>query len=174
MSIAFFLNLTPQVEEEFLYFGGFPFVLELKDKKLLIYKLISGVIDNLIIKDILDLKRFSSEIISKIKDLLYLIANSEVTDYEKLCRTLKLDHHSVRGIIETLVQSGVIVEVKPYGEKFVKVRKPTKYLFISPSLRASILSGVILSEIKGKLLEDYSALLFKKRFLQKENWRSLN
>lgn len=165
---SFFLTLIPQVEEEFLYFGGFPFVLELKDRRLLIYELISGVIDKLITKDILDLKRFSSETISKIKDLLYLIANSDITDYEKLCRTLKLDYRSVRGIIETLVQSGVIVEVKSYGEKFVKVRKPTKFLFISPSLRASILSGIIPSEIKGKLLEDYSALIFKKDFLKKK------
>ena len=165
---SFFLNLLPQIEEEFLYFGGFPFVLELKNKKSLVYELISGVIDKLITKDILDLKRFSSETISKIKDLLYLIANSDITDYEKLCSTLKLNYRSVRGIIETLIQSGVIVEVKSYGEKFVKVRKPTKFLFISPSLRASILSGIIPSEIKGKLLEDYSALIFKKDFSKKK------
>ncbi|OQA20833.1 MAG: hypothetical protein BWY60_00998 [Actinobacteria bacterium ADurb.Bin346] len=165
---SFFLNLAPSVEEEFLYYGGFPFVLELKDKKHLIYKLVNGVIDNLITKDILDLKKFASETISKIKDLLYLIANSDATDYEKLCSALKLDYRSARGIIETLIQSGIILEVKSYGEKFVKVRKPAKFLFISPSLRVSILSGIIPSEIKGKLLEDYLGLLFKKEFLKKK------
>jgi len=164
----FFAKIPIHIEDEFLYFGGFPFVLKFKNRKSLVYELVSGVIDKLITKDILDLRKFKSETIARIKDLLYLIASSDATDYQKLCTTLKLDYRSVRGVIETLIQSGVLVEVKAYGEKFVKVRQPTKFLFISPSLRVSILNGIIPSEIKGKILEDYSALIFTKDFSKKK------
>lgn len=163
----YFLKLPIKIEEEFFYYGGFPFVLRLKNKKSLVYELISGVIDKLIIKDILEMRKFSSETISKIKDLLYLIANSDKTDFDKLCATLKLDYRSVRGIVDALVQSGILIEVKSYGQKFTKVRKPIKFLFISPSLRAGILNGVIPSEVKGKILEDYFTLIFTKDFRKK-------
>ncbi|HOK80237.1 MAG TPA: AAA family ATPase [bacterium] len=164
----YFSKLPPNAEQDYLYFGGFPFVLRLKNKKSIVFELISGVIDKLITKDLLEMKRFSSETISKIKDLLYLIASSDSTDIDKLCNTLKLDYRPVRGVLDALVQSGVLVEIKSYGQKFVRVRKPIKFLFISPSLRISILSGILPPEVKGKILEDYLALIFKKDFQKKE------
>lgn len=164
---AYFSKLPPNIEEEYLYFGGFPFVLRLENKKSIVFELVSGVIDKLIIKDLLAMKRFSSDTISKIKDLLYLIASSDSTDIDKLCRTLKLDYRTVRGVLDALILSGVIVEVKSYGQKFVRVRKPIKFLFISPSLRISILNGVVPPEVKGKILEDYLALIFTKDFQRK-------
>ncbi|MGQ9848390.1 MAG: AAA family ATPase, partial [Bacteroidales bacterium] len=165
--LTYFSKIPPKAEEDYLYFGGFPFVLRLKDKKSIVFELISGVIDKLITKDLLEIRRFSSETISKIKDLLYLIASSDNTDIDKLCNTLKLDYRSVRGALDALVQSGILVEIKSYGKKFVKVRKPIKFLFISPSLRISILNGILPPEVKGKILEDYLALIFSKDFQKK-------
>lgn len=165
--LAYFSKIPPNTEEDYLYFGGFPFVLRLKNKKLIVFELILGVIDKLITKDLLEIRKFSSETISKIKDLLYLIASSDSTDIDKLCKTLKLDYRPVRGILDALVQSGVLVEIKSYGQKFVKVRKPIKFLFISPSLRISILNGILPPEVKGKILEDYFALIFCKDFQKK-------
>lgn len=164
---AYFGKLSPNVEEEYLYFGGFPFVLRLENKKSIVFELISGVVDKLITKDLLTMKRFSSETISKIKDLLYLVASSDSTDIDKLCKTLRLDYRPVRGVLDALIQSGVLVEIKSYGQKFVRVRKPIKFLFISPSLRISILNGVVPPEVKGKILEDYLALIFTKDFQEK-------
>lgn len=165
---VYFSKMPPNAEEDYLYFGGFPFVLRLKNKKLIVFELVSGVIDKLIIKDLLEMKKFSSETISKIKDLLYLIASSDSTDIDKLCNTLKLNYRPVRGVLDALVQSGVLVEVKSYGQKFVRVRKPIKFLFISPSLRISILNGILPPEVKGKILEDYLTLIFSKDFRKKE------
>jgi len=164
----YFAKMPPNAEEDYLYFGGFPFVLRLKNKKSILFELVSGVIDKLITKDLLEMKKFSSETISKIKDLLYLIASSDSTDIDKLCSTLKLDYRPVRGVLDTLVQSGVLVEVKSYGQKFVRVRKPIKFLFISPSLRIIILNGIVPPEVKGKILEDYLTLIFSKDFRKKE------
>ncbi len=163
----YFSKLPPNAEEDFLYFGGFPFILRLKNKKSIILELVSGVIDKLITKDVLEMKRFGSQTISKIKDLLYLIASSDSTDIDKLCRVLKMDYRTIRGVLDAFIQAGVLVEVRSYGQKFVKVRKPMKFLFVSPSLRISILNGIIPPEVKRKILEDYLALLFTKDFGKK-------
>jgi predicted AAA+ superfamily ATPase len=165
---TYFSKMPPGVEEEYLYFGGFPFVLRLKNKRSIVFELVSGVIDKLITKGLLEMKKLSSETISKIKDLLYLIASSDSTDIDKLCSTLKLDYRPVRAVLDALVQSGILIEIKSYGQKFVKVRKPIKFLFISPSLRISILSGILPPEVKGKILEDYLTLIFTKDFRKKQ------
>jgi predicted AAA+ superfamily ATPase len=160
----YFSKFPPGAEDDYLYFGGFPFVLRLKNKKSIVFELVSGVIDKFITKDLLEMRRLSSQTISKIKDLLYLIASSDSTDIDKLCNALKLDYRPVRAILDALVKSGVLVEIKSYGQKFVRVRKPIKFLFISPSLRVSILNGILPPEVKGKILEDYLALIFTKDF----------
>jgi hypothetical protein len=164
----YFSKMPMNAEEDFLYFGGFPFLLRLKNKKSIIFELVSGVIDKLITKDILEMRSFSSETISKIKDLLYLIASSDSTDIDKLCSALKLNYRPVRAVLDALIQAGILVEIKSYGQKFVRVRKPIKFLFISPSLRISILNGIIPPEIRGKILEDYLALLFS---FSKDFWK---
>jgi predicted AAA+ superfamily ATPase len=78
----YFSKLPPEAERDYFSFGGFPFILRLKNKKSIIFELISGVIDKLITKDLLEMKKFSSETISKIKDLLYLIASSDAIDID--------------------------------------------------------------------------------------------
>jgi len=163
----YFAKMPRNAEEDYLSLGGFPFVLKLKNKKSVAFELISGVIDKLITKDLLGMRGFNSQTISKIKDLLYLIASSDSTDIDKLCNTLKLDYRSVRRILDALIQSGVLAEIKSYGQKFVRVRKPIKFLFISPSLRFSLLNGILPTEVKGKILEDYLALIFSGDFRKK-------
>ena len=163
----YFSKLPPEAERDYFSFGGFPFILRLKNKKSIIFELISGVIDKLITKDLLEMKKFSSETISKIKDLLYLIASSDAIDIDKLCTALRLDYRTVRNVLDALVKSGILVEFRSYGQKFVKVRKPIKFLFISPSLRIGLLNGILPPEVKGKILEDYLALIFWKDFKKK-------
>jgi hypothetical protein len=139
----------------------------MKNKKSIVFELISGVIDKFIAKDLLEICRLSSGTISKIKDLLYLIASSDSTDIDKLCSTLKLDYRPVRAVLDALIQGGILVEIKSYGQKFVRVRKPIKFLFVSPSLRVSLLNGILPTEIKGKILEDYLTLVFSQDFREK-------
>lgn len=160
----YFSEIPPNAENEYLDLGGLPFVLKSKDRAR-VFELIAGVIDKLIVADLLEMNRFSSETIGKIKKLLYLIASSDNTDIDKLCTTLNMNYRTVRGVLDTLVQAGVLVEIKSYGRKFV--RKPAKFLFISPSLRVSIHKGILPSEVRGKVLEDYLALIFIKDFLEK-------
>jgi uncharacterized protein len=161
----YFSKLPPETENEYLYYGGFPFILGYK--KSIVFELISGVIDKFITKDLVEMKSFTSKTISKVRELFYLIASSDTTDITKLCRTLRIDYIPLRNTLDALVEGGILVEIRSYGQKFVKVRKPIKFLFISPSLRVSILNGILPIEVKGKILEDYLALIFWNDFKKK-------
>ncbi len=160
---SFFASLPLGTEEEFLNTGGFPFTLKTKNKQK-IYESIGNVIEKLIGKDILMLKKFNSETLSKINDLLYLLANSDTINYENLCSSLEINRRTLTSLLDVLVISGILIKLRSYGGKYTKIRKTPKYLFISPSLRSAILEGICPVEIKGKILEDYCSLIFIKDF----------
>ncbi|MGB9707414.1 MAG: ATP-binding protein [Microgenomates group bacterium] len=158
----FFANLPSGCEEYFYKNGGFPFVVGLQNE-VEITDRIKNVINGIITKDIITLKKFKTETLSKINDLLYLLANSDVISYEKLLQALRIDNiRTLSGLLDVLVMSGIIVKVKSYGRTYGTTRKTPKYLFITPSLRSAILDGVYSSAVEGKKLEDYFALIFEK------------
>jgi len=112
---------------------------------------IRNVIDGIITKDIITLKKFKSETISKINNLLYLLVNSDVISYEKLLHTLRIDNiRTLSSLLDVLVMAGVLIRVKCYGQTYGTTRKTPKYLFITPSLRNAILNGSFTSGLEGK------------------------
>jgi predicted AAA+ superfamily ATPase len=156
----YFIKLPANCEDDFFKSGGFPFVTGLKNE-VEIAERIKNVINGIITKDIITLKKFKSETISKINDLLFLLANSDVITYEKLLKSLRIDSiRTLSSLLDTLVMSGIIVLVKSYGKTYGATRKTPKYLFLTPSLRSAILDNIYLSGIEGKKLEDYFALIF--------------
>ena len=158
----FFANLPPGCEEYFYKNGGFPFVTGLQND-VEIAERIKNVINGIITKDIITLKKFKTETISKINDLLYLLANSDVISYEKLLQALRIDNiRTLSALLDVLVMSGIVMKVKSYGQTYGTTRKTPKYLFITPSLRSAILGGAFPSGVEGKKLEDYVALIFEK------------
>jgi len=158
----FFINLPLDCEEDFFKNGGFPFVTNLEND-VEIAERIDNVINGIITKDIITIKKFKTETISKINDLLYLLANSDVISYEKLLQTLRIDNiRTLTALLEVLVMSGIIIKVKSYGQTYGTTRKTPKYLFITPSLRSAILSGIFPAGAEGKKLEDYFVLIFEK------------
>lgn len=158
----FFINLPFECEENFFKNGGFPFVAGLQNE-VEIAERIKNVINGIITKDVITLKKFKTETISKINDLLYLLANSDVISYEKLLKSLRIDNiRTLSSLLDVLVMSGVLVKVKSYGQTYGTTRKTPKYLFITPSLRSAILDNNFPSGIEGKKIEDYFALLFEK------------
>jgi len=158
----FFANIPPNCEENFFKNGGFPFSSQLKNE-IEIAEQIKNVINGIILKDIISLKNFKTQTISKINDLLYLLANSDVISYEKLLKTLRIENiRTLTALLDVLVLSGILLRVKTYGTTYGTTRKTPKYLFITPSLRSAILSNNYPSGIEGKKLEDYFALIFQK------------
>ncbi|CAD7780410.1 MAG: AAA domain protein [Candidatus Methanoperedenaceae archaeon GB50] len=158
----FFVNLPPDSEENFFKNGGFPFSAQLKNEVEMAER-IKNVINGIIAKDIIALKSFKTETLSKINDLLYLLANSDIISYEKLLKSLRIDNiRTLTALLDVLVLSGILVKVKTYGTTYGTTRKTPKYLFITPSLRSAILNNNYPSGIEGKKLEDYFALIFQK------------
>jgi len=157
----FFVNLPFGCEDDFFKNGGFPFVTGLQNE-VEISERIKNVINGIITKDIITLRKFKTETISKINDLLYLLANSDLITYEKLLNALRIDNiRTLSALLDVLVMSGVLVKVKSYGKTYGSTRKTPKYLFITPSLRNAILGGFFSTGIEGKKLEDYFALIFE-------------
>lgn len=157
-----FVNLPYKCEDEFLRNGGFPFTLGIQNQFEILGK-IKDVINGIIAKDILTLRKFRTETVSKIGDLLYLLANSDLISYEKLLKTLHIDNiRTLYALLDVLIISGLIVRIKSFGKTYGSTRRTPKYLFITPSLRSAILDDNFYSGIEGKKLEDYFVLVFEK------------
>jgi uncharacterized protein len=159
----YFVNEVPLgAENDFFESGSFPSALKIENKQKAIEK-IKSVIDGIIVKDVLQLKKFETHTIAKINDLLYLLAQSDVVSYNKLQAALKIQRpETLENLIEVLIMAGLLVKVKTYGQTYGSTRKTPKFLFITPSLRSAILNNNYLSGIEGKKLEDYFALIFQK------------
>jgi predicted AAA+ superfamily ATPase len=159
----YFVNEVPfGAENDFFESGSFPSALRIENKQKAIEK-IKSVIDGIIVKDVLKLKKFETHTIAKINDLLYLLAQSDVVSYNKLQEALKIQRpETLENLIEVLIMAGLLVKIKTYGHTYGSTRKTPKFLFITPSLRSAILNNNYLSGIEGKKLEDYFALIFQK------------
>jgi predicted AAA+ superfamily ATPase len=159
----YFINEVPVgAESNFFESGGFPSTVKIENKQKAIEK-IKSVIDGIIAKDILKLKRFETHTIAKINDLLYLLAQSDIVSYQKLQDALKIQRQeTLENLIEVLIMAGLLVKIRTYGQTYGSTRKTPKFLFITPSLRSAILSNSYLPGTEGKKLEDYFALIFQK------------
>lgn len=155
-------SMPPQSEKDFFESGSFPSVLKIENKQKAVEK-IKSVIDGIIAKDIIKLRSFETQTVSKISDLLYLLAQSDLISYSKLQEALKISRpETLESLIEVLIMSGVLVKVKTYGTTYGSTRKTPKILFITPSLRSAIINNIYPSGIEGKKLEDYFTLIFQK------------
>ena len=159
----YFLNEVPAgAENDFFESGGFPSAVKIENKQKALEK-IRSVIDGIIAKDILKLKRFETHTIAKVNDLLYLLAQSDLVSYQKLQDALKIQRpETLENLIEVLIMAGLLIKIRTYGQTYGSTRKTPKFLFITPSLRSAILSNNYLSGTEGKKLEDYFALIFQK------------
>ena len=159
----YFANEAPfGAENDFFESGSFPSTIKIENKQKAIEK-IKSVIDGIIAKDILKLKRFETQTVAKINDLLYLLAQSDIVSYQKLQDALKIQRsETLESLIEVLTMAGVLLKVRTYGQTYGSTRKTPKFLFITPSLRSAILGNNYLSGTEGKKLEDYFALIFQK------------
>jgi len=159
----YFSTIPSNALPDFLEIGGFPFTLSMTNKIKSI-ELIKNVIDSMIIKDVVTLKKFNTQSINKINQLLYLIANSDKISYEKLQQSLRIpEFRTIDSLIEVLEQAGILLRINSYGKGYGSTRKTPKFLFISPSLRTGIIDNRYTSAIEGKKLEDYFVLLYRNR-----------
>ncbi|MEN3014387.1 MAG: AAA family ATPase [Endomicrobiia bacterium] len=169
--LQFWSNLPEKQEiviNRYFEIGSFPFNLYIENKTLAIEKVMT-IIDKVIEKDILELKRFDVETITKIPNILLLISNSDQVNLTNISKTLSIHIDTLRRVLEVLAKSEVIIKIPSFGKAYSQARKPLKCLFLSPSIRYCLLRGAVPNEIRGKLLEDYIALLYAKSIASLNN-----
>lgn len=154
----------------YLKYYTFPCTIQIRDKER-IYKTLNQAIDRIIMSDIANLRQFTRDVIYQIPAILYLIASSDIISLNKIAENIgHINIKTLLLVMDVLEKSEMLIRFYPYSSTVArKVRKPSKYLFSSPSIRATLLNTVdsasIETKYKGKLLEDYfGSYLYQKFF----------
>ena len=141
--------------DEYLKIGTLPFAIRMKDE-VRVYQTITLLLDKVINQDVQSLGRFDTKTLSHIKRVLFLLAESDVVSIQKLAATIETSVNTVSNILEVLEQAELLIRVMPYGSNSKKVRKPSRYQFMSSAMRSAFLSVAgneqIFASQKGRLM----------------------
>ena len=156
---------------QYLKFGSMPFSLMISDKNKVL-ELMDELIDKVVSKDLFETGNFEVKTIDKVKNILSMVASSTEVSIASMAKNLTdISPNSLINIFSALEKAEMIIRVYPYGSVYKKVRKPSKYYFMSPSLRYALLNIMeganAFEKYKGKYLEDMFALTFYREFRQK-------
>ena len=125
-----------------------------------IYRALNRTVERIIQKDLPKIHPFSLSVLNEINVLLYLTASSDTHSASGFTRDLKtVSGKTVENIFRTLEKAELLLRIYPFSTSAPKkVRKPSKYLFCAPSIRAALIHltdpNAITGTHKGKLLED--------------------
>lgn len=161
--------LTPDNEyEKFIMLENLPFAVNRDRSK--VYENIRLLIDKVINFDIRDLAKFDVDTLSSIKRLLYLLADSlDSPSLAKLSARSGIKTITLMNVLEVLERAELLIKIPPHGSNMTKSRKPSKYLFMSPAFRMSLLdvTGDISTYLtrQGKLIEDITASYLFREFI---------
>lgn len=154
--------------DEYLKIGTLPFAIRIKDE-VRVYQTINLLLDKVINQDVQGLGRFDQKTISYIKRVLFLLAESEILSVQKLAKTLEISVNTASNILEVLEYTELLVRIMPYGSNAKKVRKPSKYQFMSSAMRSAFLSVAgnlqMFAQQKGRLMEDIVAMILYREFV---------
>lgn len=143
--------------DKYLRYGSLPFTLQYNQEPL-IYEQIERTLTNIVTKDIPQLNKFDQTTISRMTQILYTIASSDITSLQSLTKNLGMSITTLAEVLDVFEKSEVLLRVYPDGSLFGQVKKPSKYLFLAPAYRSmfyNLIGSVITYDnYKGKLLED--------------------
>ncbi len=166
-------DIDPVETMSYLKYGSLPFVLSEQDEQR-IYERIRQVINKVVRDDIAVLGGFDASTVTKIPELLYTISNSDNVVVDSVSRNIGITRPVITRVLKSLEQTETLLRIYPYGSVSSQVRKPSKYTFMSSSLRATLFHtfGTILNEenYKGRLLEDAVALCLYRTFVDGNGW----
>ena len=156
--------------KQYLTVGTLPFALSLKEQAQ-VFDAISLLLDKVISKDMTDLGKFDTKTLGAVKRLLLILAESDAISLYKLERVLEINRQTIAEILDVLEKAELLIRVPAHGANIAIVKKPAKYLFMSPAIRMTFFSiagieGTWLTR-QGKLLEDVVAFYYHREFLSK-------
>jgi len=164
----YYLGISRLSFENYLYYGSLPFMIALENEAL-IYDQINKSLERVINKDIPQIQRLSSDIISKIPSILYAVADMDTLNFSTLAEKFGISRPKVAEIFLVLEKTEVLHRIYPYGSHFKQVtQRPSKYLFSSPAFRAmyykTIGNTITKQNARGKLLEDLVGMYLYRLF----------
>lgn len=166
--LSFWSQVDRHYIDEYLKIGTLPFAIRIKDEAR-VYQTITLLLDKVINQDVQSLGRFDQKTIGYIKRVLFLLAESEVLSVQNLAKTLETSVNTISSILEVLEHAELLIRVMPYGSNTKKVRKPSKYQFMSSAMRSAFLSVAgnpqIFAQQKGRLMEDIVAMTLYREFV---------
>jgi len=167
----YWLGIDSLEVNRYLRFGTMPYALTIKDEQR-IHTLTNQQIDRVVERDLPELGKFDTNTLAMIKNILLLISGSgevSVTNLSKILRGISIV--TLINVLETLEKAEMLIRVYPYGSTYKKVRKPSKYHFMTPAVRHTLLTIVegesAFANHKGWYLEDIVALSLYREFSQK-------
>lgn len=166
--LHFWTKVDPLDVDDFLTTGTLPFTLTKKDKAD-IYRKIDFLLDRIITQDIQSLGKFDPDTLSSIKKLLFILADGDAVSIAKLTTVLGKTKATISSVLDTLEKAELVIKVPAHGSNVSQVRKPAKYLFMTPAVRMALLNvtgneATYLTN-KGRLLEDIVTLHFYREFV---------
>lgn len=154
--------------DEYLKIGTLPFAIRMKDE-VRVYQTITLLLDKVINQDVQGLGRFDTKTLIHIKRVLFLLAESDVVSIQNLAKTLETSVNTISNILEVLEQAELLIRVMPYGSNSKKVRKPSRYQFMSSAMRSAFLSVAgneqIFAGQRGRLMEDIVAMTLYREYV---------
>jgi len=167
----YWLNIDRQEISHYMNYGTLPYMVALKNEAL-VYDQIKKSLERVVSVDIPQIGKFRPDVASKFQMLLYAIADSDQISLNSLSRTMEIGRPTLMHMLNVLEQTETIMRVYPYGSHRKQVRKPSKYLFISPAFRAMYFRFIGSTQQKdiyeGKLLEDTVGLYLGRLCEQRE------
>lgn len=161
-------SIDRHLVDEYLKIGTLPFAIRMKDEAR-VYQTISLLLDKVINQDVQSLGRFDAKTLSYIKRVLFLLAESDMVSVQKLSGILETSVNTITNVLEVLEQAELLIRIMPYGSNSKKVRKPSRYQFMSSAMRSAFLSvagneQIFISQ-KGRLMEDIVAMTLHREFI---------
>jgi len=139
----------------YLSSGSLGFALELESEE--VFRRMRTLLDRIIYEDLPNLKEYDRNTLNKIWNLL-LVLSTGTDSLDSISKTIGMAKPTLVSVLDTLTKSELIFPIKALGSPMTQVRKISRYIFVAPIIRASLLweSGQLdHSQIMyGKLLED--------------------
>lgn len=156
---------------KYLQTGTIPFTLGEADVRQ-VYTAIDAMVDKIISIDLQSLNQFKPETIGALKRLIFILTDCDVMTLDAMWKAVGVSRSQLINMIDALVKAELIIKVPAHGNNITATTNPSKFLFMSPAIRAAFHDIVGLPDTvaarQGKLLEDAAGLHFYREFVTKK------
>lgn len=152
---------------KYLQYGTLPFMAATGNTALAFDQL-ERSIDRILGSDVVKIGQFGADIMTRIPQVLYSVADSDTASINSLSKNLEIPRPTLTRILNALVQAEVLYRLEPNTSHAAQLRQPDKYLFTTPAIRAMYftLTGSTRAsqQVLGHLLEDTTGLYLRRIF----------